>query len=450
MKKILSIFLLLLLVAIVGVLSFLFFFKFEGNPPVVEKLSLPKALGKEARLELKVADNRSGIREISIFLEQNKKIEKVFEKKYEVDPIWGSSVKEADFEVTFSPFKLGFKDGQATLIIKVVDASWRNKLKGNWIAYQKKVLLDLTSPHIVVKSPMHYFVPGGSNLVVYSISEPVVRQGIMVDNLFFKGYPDPKKTNLYYCLVAIPLNKKRVHRMYIEAQDEAGNKATFPVAFYLKSKKYRRDVINISDRFLERKIPEFWDRYPQIPRDDMLKAFIYINTELRKENNKKISEIAKISQIKEFYGYKFFLQLPKSATRALFGDYRTYYYKGKKIGNAYHMGIDLASVAGAPVPAAASGKVVFADYLGIYGNTIIIDHGYGLFSLYAHLSGFTVAKGDMVKRGQLIGYTDTTGLAGGDHLHFSVLVQGVFVEPLEWFDPNWVKTRIAEKLENNQ
>ncbi|OAG27852.1 M23 family metallopeptidase [Thermodesulfatator autotrophicus] len=450
MKKILSVLLLILLVGVVGLLSFLFFFKFEGKSPVVESLSLPQALGKEAKLAVKIADNRSGLREVSLFLEQNKKIEKVFEKKYEVDPLWGSPVKEDSFEITFSPFKLGFKDGEATLIIRVVDASWRNKLKGNIATYQKKILLDLTSPHITVKSSMHYFVPGGSNMVVYSLSEPVVRQGVVVDDLFFKGYPDPQNPNLYYCLVAVPVQKKQVTRMYIEAQDFAGNKATFPVAFYLKPKKYRRDVINISDRFLERKIPEFWNRYPEVPRDNMLNAFIYINTELRKKNNKTIAEIAKSSQIKEFYGYKFFLRLPKSATRALFGDYRTYYYKGKKIGNAYHLGIDLASVAGAPVPAAATGKVIYADYLGIYGNSIIIDHGYGLFSLYAHLSGFTVAKGDTVKRGQLIGYTDTTGLAGGDHLHFSVLVQGVFVEPLEWFDPNWVKTRIAQKLESIQ
>ncbi|WP_033396388.1 M23 family metallopeptidase [Thermodesulfatator atlanticus] len=446
MKKILSFVILLLVVGVLAFLSFLFFFKFEGNPPRIEKIALPKALGKQSQLEILIADNRSGLRAVNIYLKQDKKIAKIFEKTYPVDPIWGSSTKEDDLKVVFSPFKLGFKSGKASLIVEIIDGSWRNSLKGNRAVFQKEIVLDLTSPRIVVKSPMHYLVRGGSNLVVYTISEPVVRQGVWVDDLFFEGYPDPKIPNLYYCLIAVPVNTKRIHRVQIEAEDLAGNKASFPVAYYLKPKRYRNDVINISDNFLKRKIPEFWDRYPEIPRDDYLKAFIYINTELRRKNNAKIKELCRKSQIKDFYGKRFFLRLPKSATRALFGDYRTYYYKGQKIGNAYHLGIDLASIAGSPVPAAAGGKVIFADYLGIYGNTIIIDHGFGLFSLYAHLSGFTVAPGDTVKRGQLIGYTDTTGLAGGDHLHFSVLVQGVFVEPLEWFDPNWVKTRIAEKL----
>ena len=104
-------------------------------------------------------------------------------------------------------------------------------------------------------------------------------------------------------------------------------------------------------------------------------------------------------------------------------------------------------MARSPVPAAASGKVVFADYLGIYGNTVILDHGLGLYTLYAHLAGIEVQVGQEVSAGETIGHTDTTGLAGGDHLHFSVLVQGVFVTPIEWFDPRWVKGRILGPLE---
>jgi murein DD-endopeptidase MepM/ murein hydrolase activator NlpD len=234
--------------------------------------------------------------------------------------------------------------------------------------------------------------------------------------------------------------------MVIEAVDLAGNQAELPVPYYLKKKKYRRDTIRITDRFLQKKMPEFWERYAEIPKDNLLEAFLYVNTKLRAKNNREISDLCRESRLERFYATVPLVRLPRSATRSLFGDHRTYYYRGQKIGEAVHLGVDLASVAASPVPAAAEGTVIFADYLGIYGNTIIIDHGLGLFTLYAHLAGFTVSEGDHVKRGQLIAYTDTTGLAGGDHLHFGTLVQGVFVDPIEWFDPHWIKTRITDKL----
>ena len=85
--------------------------------------------------------------------------------------------------------------------------------------------------------------------------------------------------------------------------------------------------------------------------------------------------------------------------------------------------------------------------LGIYGNCVVIDHGFGLQTIYGHLSEFLVKKGDMVKKGQIIGKTGSTGLAGGDHLHFTMQVDGVQVNAVEWWDPHWVKDRILSKME---
>jgi len=106
----------------------------------------------------------------------------------------------------------------------------------------------------------------------------------------------------------------------------------------------------------------------------------------------------------------------------------------------------LASTARSPVPAANSGVVVFADDLGIYGKTVIIDHGMSLFSLYGHLSELGVQKGDVVAQGDAVGRTGTTGLAGGDHLHYAMMVSGVFVDPLEWFDDRWIQDHIEAKF----
>jgi murein DD-endopeptidase MepM/ murein hydrolase activator NlpD len=129
-----------------------------------------------------------------------------------------------------------------------------------------------------------------------------------------------------------------------------------------------------------------------------------------------------------------------------FADYRTYFYDGKEVDRQVHLGFDLAVTKMIPVMAGNDGKVVFADFFGIYGNCIVIDHGMGVQSLYGHLSSMAVKPGDMVKRGQQIGRSGMTGLAGGDHLHFSIQVQGRPVNPVEWWDPHWIEDRIARKL----
>jgi murein DD-endopeptidase MepM/ murein hydrolase activator NlpD len=107
-----------------------------------------------------------------------------------------------------------------------------------------------------------------------------------------------------------------------------------------------------------------------------------------------------------------------------------------------HLGEDLASLVNSPVPAGNHGVVVLAEPLGIYGKTVILDHGLGLFSMYSHLSRIDVKAGDRVEKGKPLGLTGTTGLAGGDHLHFSILIHGEFVNPVEWWDPRWLKTQV--------
>jgi murein DD-endopeptidase MepM/ murein hydrolase activator NlpD len=110
------------------------------------------------------------------------------------------------------------------------------------------------------------------------------------------------------------------------------------------------------------------------------------------------------------------------------------------------MGIDLASVSRAPVPAANNGRVLAIENVGIFGNTVLLDHGFGLTTLYAHLSAVSVSRGDTVKRGDIIGKTGETGLAGGDHLHFGVAVNNVFVNPVEWWDTAWIKNNIMHNI----
>ncbi len=448
MKRIISSFLFVIFFLLVVILSVFLFFKFEGSPPEVIEARIPDQLGQRSKIFLKIGDKRSGLREVNISIRQKNRIINLFSKQFPVDRFFGSMIKEETIQIPFEPLKIGLKDGRAEIIIQLRDASWRNRLKGNLFIAKRGVSLDLTPPKVKILSHLHYLVPGGSNLVVYRVSEPPKRQLIRLDERDFRCYPVKDHPGVFLAFVALPIDKKSISRFVIEVEDQAGNITQLPVPYYLRKKRYRHDTIVISDKFLKQKMPEFLNHYSEIPKKDLLKAFLWVNTKLREKNNREISKITQESKIRDFYLTGPMLRLPHSATRANFGDQRTYYYHGHKIGFAVHLGIDLASVAGAPVPAAEKGRVIFADYLGIYGNTVIIDHGFGLFSLYAHLAGFMVSIGDEVKRGQLIGYTDTTGLAGGDHLHFAVLVNGIFVEPREWFDQKWVRSRVLEKLKN--
>jgi murein DD-endopeptidase MepM/ murein hydrolase activator NlpD len=178
-----------------------------------------------------------------------------------------------------------------------------------------------------------------------------------------------------------------------------------------------------------------------------VETFLKVNRDVRRQNSAEIVRVTGKTENRKLWEGRF-LRLSKSATRARFAERRTYHYKGRTIDRQVHLGIDLASIKQAPVPAANSGKVVFVGSLGIYGNTVVIDHGLGLFSLYAHLSSISRDEGQAVGQGDIIGRTGSSGMAGGDHLHFSMLVHNTFVSPVEWWDETWINNNISGKLES--
>jgi murein DD-endopeptidase MepM/ murein hydrolase activator NlpD len=93
------------------------------------------------------------------------------------------------------------------------------------------------------------------------------------------------------------------------------------------------------------------------------------------------------------------------------------------------------------------GKVVHADYNGLYGNMPMIDHGLGLYTIYGHCSSINVSNGDVISPNTELAHTGTSGYAMGDHLHFGVLVQGVEVRPEEWMDKQWIQLNIYDIIQ---
>jgi murein DD-endopeptidase MepM/ murein hydrolase activator NlpD len=175
-------------------------------------------------------------------------------------------------------------------------------------------------------------------------------------------------------------------------------------------------------------------------------VFVAVNKTLRKQNEDKIVEVT-TKATPQILWQGAFTQLSNSKVEANFADYRTYTWQNEPVDSAYHLGYDLSVTKRYPVEAANNGTVAFAGDLGIYGNCVILDHGIGLYTLYGHLSSIDVKVGDTVKPRQVLGRSGETGLAGGDHLHFGVYLNGVAVLPVEWWDAKWINDNITPKLE---
>ena len=249
---------------------------------------------------------------------------------------------------------------------------------------------------------------------------------------------------IYGATIGLPYDIEKIEEAFVSATDRAGNLGQAAFGMILRKTRVHHDRINVSEGFLNTKLPEFALHYPELSGTP-LEQYLYVNKEIRFQNYRKVQEVCSKSQPERLWDGAF-KRMARSSRRANFADERSYYYDGKKVDEEVHLGVDLASVRHAEVQAANSGVVVFAEYLGIYGNTVIIDHGQGVFSLYSHMSQLGVAKNDTVEKGAVLGLTGTSGLAGGDHLHFSVLINGIFVNPVEWWDKQWLQLNILSVL----
>src|SRR5690606_5605184 len=234
----------------------------------------------------------------------------------------------------------------------------------------------------------------------------------------------------------------------IYARDSVGNEGRGAFDYRVFEKQFRASRIEVDDRFLSRVVPAILANSTELKvadPTDLVAAYLEINRNLRRMNNATITALAK-STSPEILWRGEFKQLINTAVEAGFADQRTYFYQGNEIDRQVHLGFDLASTAAAPVLAANRGRVVYAGWLGIYGNCVILDHGMGLQSLYAHLSSVTVNVGDVVDKEAQLGRSGATGLAGGDHLHFTMLLNGNAVTPVDWWSAQWVRDRILRKL----
>ena len=314
----------------------------------------------------------------------------------------------------------------------------------------------LERPRVSIVSTHHYINHGGAEMVVYRATPEDVTSGVLVGDIEYPGYPasgaalegvklaDPALRVAFFALLH-DQDLKTTIRLF--ARDEAGNTARADFESRVFPKPFKRSKIEVTDQLLDRVVPAILEGTTDVkPEGDNLAKFLVINGELRRKNNEKIASFAAQTKPELLWRGVVFHPFSNTAVESAFADHRTYVYKGKEVDQQIHLGFDLASFTGTPIVSANRGVVVFADELGIYGNCVIVDHGLGVQSLYAHLSTIDVKAGQTVEKEQQIGRSGMTGMAGGDHLHFTMLVNGHMVNPVEWWDAHWIEDRILRKI----
>ncbi len=432
---------------VIGAAVWLVFSGFEGGEPRIELNMENEYISEDHRIEGEAWDEKSGVRRIRLTLVQDESEDVLIDEQYEKGDSAGKHDPQG-FSIDMDTRELGISDGKALLRVEAWDYSWRNGFSGNRAISEKDLVVDTTSPHVEVLTGQHNVSQGGAGLIAYRLSEDCPRHGVSVDGHFFPGYSgyfdDPEICIAFFGLAH---DQDTDVDMYVEAEDRAGNtgRSGFPV--HLRQRRFKSATLNITDGFLKKILPKFHDAEGFPDDESPVDQFLYINRELRKKNNETILSSGEQSDsVMHWEGS--FLQMPNSQRMASFADRRSYVNQGSEIDKQVHMGTDLASVRHAPVPAANGGRVAFVGRAGIYGNVVTIDHGFGLFSLYAHLSRADVSQGDKVDKGDILGTTGTTGLAGGDHLHYGMFINDIFVEPVEWWDGSWIKNNVTQKLDN--
>lgn len=413
--------------------------RFERQAPVITLTPDSDVVGT-APIEIGVTDRGAGLKAVTATLSAGGTEHPIAAE------VFAGALLEKRISIEVAKLS-GIKEGPAVLRVSARDGSLWKWFGGNETVLQKEFTIDITPPTLQLIAEDRYINFGGAGTIVYKPSADTATSGVRVGHHFFPGYKGQVKgqPDHFVALFAHPYNAPADAKAALVATDEAGNTREMPLAYELKNVKYRKSTISISEGFVQSKVAPLLNG--GAAREGGAKeTFLAVNNRLRKENDERIAAITKKSTpAAQWKGA--FVQLSNSKVEANFADERTYVYNGEAIDNAYHLGYDLSVTKRYPVEAANGGTVVFAGDLGIYGNTVILDHGLGLFTLYSHLSSIDAKEGDTVKQRQILGRTGETGLAAGDHLHYGVYLHGVAVLPVEWWDPKWIKDNIQPKLD---
>ncbi len=403
--------------------------------PVLDLSSPIATLGQATPISVHVRDPH-GVRSLAAFVEQNGARYRVWELAQPSrvpDSTWNFTAG-----INATP---QLQDGKAKIVIEATS----NDLLRKTARYERDVTVVTRPPTVSADSDQHYLYLGMADLATFNSSGTWTEAGVRVGDQTFRAWPMPGGKPGFFSLFAFAWDMPSNTVPVVYASNGAGNDATGALVIQFPKKeqpKYTAHNLQLDDRFIQKVVNEL----DPSGSGDPVARFVKINNEMRRANNKVLSDL-RFKTADKFLWSQPFIRQAHSQAEANFADVRSYIYKGNKIDQQVHLGYDLAVTQHVGVEASNDGRVVYAAPLGIYGNCIVVDHGYGLQTIYGHLSQINVHEGDMVKRGQVMGTSGQTGMAGGDHIHFAMQLDGVQIDPKEWWDSHWIKDHIARRID---
>lgn len=420
-----------------------------GDPPEVQVLPALPAIGPKTPVTIRLKEPRRGLVAVEVDLVQGGTVSRLAARSYVAQRAWAPwdpKVAEAELEVVVGkqthPLLM---PGEAEIRVTAHRANtWLRSPPPEVHHHPMQVVLQ--PPQARITSYNTFVAQGGCEVVVYEVDERATRHGVRAGRWWFPGYPMPGgHPREHFALFAAPYDFDSPKGIELLVADELGNEGTLEFIDIYKRRPFRNDIIPVTDKLMNTVVPAISAQTPGfLDKGSLLANYVAINSEVRKANNSRLEGLIGRSA-RSFLWKEVFVPM-QAQVISRFADRRSYVYQGVEVDRQDHLGLDLASTAKAPVPATNSGVVLLAEYLGIYGNCVVVDHGYGLMSLYAHLSTIDVHLGQKVERGQVLGHTGTTGMALGDHLHFTMMLDGLPVTPVEWWDPHWIRDRLGLKL----
>ena len=400
-----------------------------GSPVVV--------LGERPEFRLELEASRGNVTGLEVRLVQGEIDAVAFSEDYSSDR---APTRSTDVHFELRP--LGLKEGEAMLVVRTTDDFVRPR-PTDASAMEIPVSIDLTPPPLAVRSATRYPSSGGAGPTgLYATDAEEI--GVMVGDRWFKAF-ESGPDDLYLAFFALDVDHDPAIVPTAVAIDRAGNRSLRELPVVLKKEPVALGSVPLGYDWLRRKLPPLLPARTDFSDEALPEAFREVSIGLRAEAAAERNRLADNSGDQRLWSGSF-RQMRNGQVMSRFGVRRTYVLDGDILDEKVHQGFDLASVAMAEIPAANSGVVVHAGPLTIYGNTVVLDHGQGLLTLYGHCSSLDVTVGETVARGQTIARTGATGLAGGDHLHFEVIVGGVPVDPLQWLDGAWIKSHIEQPL----
>jgi hypothetical protein len=385
--------------------------------------------------------NPHGVRHVAAWLEQNGQQLPLFEENAPARRFFWKRHEPAR-TLTFEAGKSKaptLKEGKARLVVETVS----NDLRGRTDSAAADVMVVLGAPRVAADDSQHYINQGGMELVTFTPGGSWNEAGVRVGKYTFRSFPVPGHPDQRFSMFAYPWDLPPDVVPTVYARNLAGAEATAKFWFKLFPKKFRVRDFPVDDALMAKLVNSVDPNGAIAPGTDLLARFLKINGDLRRVNNQQLADLRLKTEEKILWNGPF---IHWGKEEANFADVRNYVYHGNKVDQQVHLGFDLSDTQTAPVHAANDGRVVWAGDMGIYGNCVVLDHGYSLQSIYGHMREIDVKVGDMVQKDQKLGIAGQTGLAGGVHVHFSMQIDGVQINPREWWDEHWIKDRILAKL----